>query len=94
LICREAFKPVDLKKIAHFFKKVIEIPFSEAKTSFALNAHCIINDKTGERRAIIQKGAFETIKALKEAGFEVIEIDTSEFMKSGGSVFCMKMMYY
>ena len=31
---------------------------------------------------------------LKGEGFKVYEVDTSEFMKSGGSVFCMKMMHY
>ena len=33
-----------------------------------------------------------TIAAVREAGFEVIALDTSEFLKSGGSVFCMKLM--
>ena len=33
-----------------------------------------------------------TIAAVKALGLEVIEVDTSEFLKSGGSVFCMTMM--
>ena len=31
---------------------------------------------------------------LREAGFEVVELDTDEYLKSGGSVFCMKLMYW
>ena len=30
----------------------------------------------------------------RRAGFTPIEVDTSEFMKSGGSVFCLKVMIY
>ena len=33
-------------------------------------------------------------KILMEEDFLIYEVDTSEFMKSGGSVFCMKMMFY
>jgi N-dimethylarginine dimethylaminohydrolase len=30
------------------------------------------------------------VAALLEQGFAVTELDTGEFMKSGGSVFCLK----
>ena len=33
-------------------------------------------------------------KRLRAAGFEPVEMDTSEFLKSGGSVFCMKLMFW
>ena len=39
-------------------------------------------------------GANEANAKLRSAGFNVVEVDTSEFMKSGGSVFCLKMMVY
>jgi N-dimethylarginine dimethylaminohydrolase len=32
--------------------------------------------------------------ALLSESYEVYETETGEFMKSGGSVFCMKMMMY
>jgi len=32
------------------------------------------------------------LEALKQCGYRIYETETSEFMKSGGSVFCMKMM--
>ena len=47
----------------------------------------------GVKTAILQHGSTVTVDVLDKEGYNVIEIDTSEFMKSGGSVFCMKMMY-
>jgi N-dimethylarginine dimethylaminohydrolase len=90
----KAFTAADLKGIKKLFKNLIEVPEEEAIHGFALNAH-IINDQSGGHKvALIQKGNAKTIKQLKENGFEVIEADTSEYMKSGGSIFCMKMMVY
>jgi N-dimethylarginine dimethylaminohydrolase len=34
-----------------------------------------------------------TAEMLSNDGFQVHRVDTSEFLKSGGSVFCMKMMF-
>jgi N-dimethylarginine dimethylaminohydrolase len=94
MICREAFTLEGIKIIEQFFKKVIYIPMDEASTTFALNAH-IISDKNNNRNiALIQKGNNYTVKYLKENQAEVVEVDTSEYIKSGGSVFCMKMMVY
>jgi N-dimethylarginine dimethylaminohydrolase len=39
---------------------------------------------------LIQKGSADTVDALKQRGLDVFEVETSEFMKSGGSVFCLK----
>jgi N-dimethylarginine dimethylaminohydrolase len=89
-----AFKDADLKGIYKLFKTVIEIPRSEACQNFALNAHCINDQKTKKKVAILQQGSIETNKILKEHGFEIREVDTSEYIRSGGSVFCMKMMMY
>jgi N-dimethylarginine dimethylaminohydrolase len=94
LICREAFDPESLAKISEGFKSVIEIPVEEAEKLFALNAHVIPprNGKPGA--AIVQQGTAKTLEALKAAGFTVHELNTTEFMKSGGSVFCMKQMIF
>jgi len=40
---------------------------------------------------VIERGLTMTNRRLREHGFKVIEVETSEFLKSGGSVFCMKM---
>lgn len=93
-LCPVAFAPEGLQVIKRLFKTVVEIPAEEAEKYFALNAHCINDQLSGNRVAILQEGTTIMKAKLLEHKFEVIEINTSEFMKSGGSVFCMKMMLY
>lgn len=94
MICKEAFTEDGLAVLAKMYKKMYYIPISEAIDNFALNAHTIFDFKTNKKIAFIHKGTLFTYNILKKEGFEVIEVDTSEYMKSGGSVFCMKMMVY
>lgn len=68
---------------------LIEVPEREARTLLACNAHC-----PDGRHVLIQQGCTETVARLRSAGFEPVELDTSEFLKSGGSVFCMKLMFF
>jgi N-dimethylarginine dimethylaminohydrolase len=92
LIAREAFNENGFEDIRKEFEHVYEIPLEESLHGFALNAHVVHGHH--EPFAIIQQGNTETVEILTEQGFKVYEVDTSEFMKSGGSVFCMKMMHY
>jgi len=46
------------------------------------------------RTVVIQQGSERINRKLRALGYEVLEVDTSEFMKSGGSVFCMKMYLF
>lgn len=92
MLCKEAFTEEGLGMISNLFKKVYAIPEKEAEQYFSLNAHAFIAN--GTKTAILQQGSTVTVDALKQEGYNVVEIETSEFMKSGGSVFCMKMMYY
>lgn len=87
-----AFQPEDLKGLQKLFKTIVEIPEKEAAKGFALNAHIL--QKDGNKAAIIQTGNPYTISVLEKNGFEVFQTETSEYIKSGGSVFCMKMMWY
>lgn len=89
LIYSEAFTKEGLKLIHHFFPRVIEVPAEDAYKTFACNALSLDYENV-----VIQQGAKTTNETLYHAGFEVIEVDTSEFIKSGGSVFCLKMMVY
>lgn len=66
---------------------LIDVPVHEAQQGFACNAHC----PDGEN-VIIQAGNIITKAALESRGFIVHEVHTQEFMKAGGSVFCLKMM--
>lgn len=75
--------------LARMFPDLIEVSESESTRYFACNAHAL-DGKT----VILQRGAVETVSRLRAEGFDVIEVDTDEFLKSGGSVFCMKMMIY
>lgn len=91
LVAPDAFSDKSIAILKKVFPNLIEVPEKEA-LNFALNAHYIIsNDK---KAAIIQKGNDFTVAILKKVGFRIFETETSEFIKSGGSVFCMKMMYY
>lgn len=69
------------------FENLIEVPLVEAKEGFVTNGH-----SPNGTHFIVHNGNSITVSKLKEIGIEVIEIDTSQFLKSGGSVFCMKMM--
>lgn len=65
----------------------IEADTREAHTLLACNA-C----SPDGRNVLIQAGAERTSSRLRAAGFTVHELETGEFLKSGGSVFCMKLL--
>lgn len=92
MLCKEAFTEAGLKMIQQLFETVHFIPEEEAEKYFSLNVHAFIAN--GVKTAILQSGSTVTKNVLQQEGYHVIETETSEFMKSGGSVFCMKMMYY
>lgn len=87
-----AFSSAGIDAIRKMFTNIISVPEHEAADNFALNAHVL--HASGKKAAVIHQGSPFTVSKLKEFGYDVFEVDTSEFMKSGGSVFCMKMMIY
>ena len=89
LIYPEAFTEEGLSMIRDTFAHVYDAPQQEAEELFACNATC-----PDGQHVIIQSGCTQTNATLKEAGFTVLEVDTSQFLKSGGSVFCMKMLVW
>jgi N-dimethylarginine dimethylaminohydrolase len=84
-----AFDAEGLGLLRAHFERLIEAPEDEARRLFACNAH----SPDGEH-VLIQRGCTHTNAALRRAGYEVVELDTDEFLKSGGSVFCMKVMFW
>ena len=78
-----------LEMVRHVFATVIEVDEREAAEAMACNAAAFLG-----RYVVIQRGAATVNARLRELGFQVIEVDTSEFLKSGGSVFCMKMYLF
>ncbi len=63
---------------------LIEFTETEAK-GFAANS--IVFDKT----VVTQKGNAHFTKVLKEKGYEVVELEMGEFMKSGGGIHCLSL---
>jgi N-dimethylarginine dimethylaminohydrolase len=89
LIYPGAFQPDGLGLVHHFFPRILEAPEQEARHLFACNAHC-----PDGRHVLIQQGCSETVLLLRDAGFKPVEVDTREFLKAGGSIFCMKQMFW
>ncbi len=88
-IQKSAFDEQGLKLINARFKNVIEISLAENLNSFAGNCH-----SPNGRDVVLQQGSNEFCKNLQKLGLKTHEVDTREFIKSGGSVFCMKMMVF
>ncbi|HUR27255.1 MAG TPA: amidinotransferase [Planctomycetota bacterium] len=83
-----AFNHRGQELVRAFFPRAIEADTHEAHRSLACNAFCA-DGKT----VFIESGAVKTAKSLERAGFAVQRLDTSEFLKSGGSLFCMKLLH-
>lgn len=88
-VVKEGFDQASFKLLQTKFSNLIEIPLDEAKNGFAANLCCINGTDI-----IIQKGNKFTATQAVDRGLKVHEIDTSEYMKSGGSVFCMKQLFW
>jgi len=88
LVQLSALQPHSRELLRHLFPRAIAVDEHEARTHFACNAFC-----PDGRHVVLQRGSERTCAALRAHGFEPIEVDTGEFLKSGGSVFCMKLAY-
>jgi N-dimethylarginine dimethylaminohydrolase len=89
LIYPSAFDAASLELILKIFPVVLTANESEAVRGMACNA-AIVDSKT----AIVQRGSSGVSRHMSVMGLKVVEVDTSEFIKSGGSVYCMKLSLY
>ena len=80
-----AFSARSVEALREGFPDLIEVNEREATEFFACNATACLG-----RTVLIQEGADETAAELESRGFDVVRVQTREFMKSGGSVYCMK----
>jgi len=80
----EAFDAHGIALLLAAFDDAIPIPPEEA-LNFAGNAHC-----PDGRHVLLQRGSPRTEAALRARNFMPVPLDTGEFLKSGGSVFCLK----
>ncbi|MCK6526893.1 amidinotransferase [Myxococcota bacterium] len=87
LFVEEAFDAEGRDLLAACFDRLIPVPIQEAERGLAANGHC-----PDGRHFVVQAGSVVTRERVQRAGFEVLEVDTSEFLKSGGSVYCLKTM--
>lgn len=84
-----AFTDEGVQILKAFFPNLIEVGTDEAVNGFACNAL-----SPDGKNVLIHSGLTQTTGKLEALGFQIHEIDTSEYLKSGGSVFCMKMMLW
>ncbi len=82
----EAFDTRGRKLVRQLVTHTIEVSEREARRGFACNAF-----SPNGREVLLQRGSQDVVRALRDLDFRVIEVDTDEFTKSGGSVFCMKL---
>lgn len=84
-----AFGPKAIKLLESHFDHLIEVDEKEAKHLLACNCHC-----PDEKNVIIQLGCEKLKASLRSIGLKTLEVDTSEFIKAGGSIFCMKHVLF
>lgn len=89
LIYPDAFTDEGRALINALFDNIIHAGDYEAKELFACNATC-----PDGQNVLIQEGCDEVTEKLEAAGFTVHPHNTEEYLKSGGSVFCMKQMVW
>jgi len=89
LIYPKAFTKNGLDLIHALFDNVIEASKYEAEELFACNA-----TSPDGKNVFIQQGCTDVNQKLRDHDFNVHEFSTAEYLKSGGSVFCMKMMLW
>ena len=85
----EAFTEEGRGALRKHLPRLLEVGEREARELFACNAHC-----PDGRHVLLQSGAEATEALLREHDFVPLPVDTGEFLKAGGSVFCMKLMYW
>jgi len=89
IIAISAFDETGLQTIKDQFKNVIVADEKENMKYFVCNCH-----SPDGKNVIVQRGSVKFKEVIRKDGFNLIEVETAEFMKSGGSVFCMKVMMY
>lgn len=88
LVVADAFSQESYDKLRMKFKDLIVVNADEAQQFLAANA-CSLDGRT----VFVERGALRLQAALREKGFRLCTFDTSEYLKSGGSLFCLKLLY-
>lgn len=83
IVIPEAFSKKSYEKIDNIFDTVLHIPNEDKET---MGGNC---SRISENIIMIDKQNKRTIKILQNNGYIVVEVDTSEFQKAGGSADCL-----
>ena len=75
--------------LENYFKRTILIDEEEAIKNFAGNCFC-----PDGKNVIIHPGSHKFEKKLLDLGFKIHQVKTTEFIKGGGSIFCMKLALF
>ena len=86
LIHPPAFRDGALQTLRALFPRLLIADPLEAETELAVNAHGLAHGTV-----LLPARTPKTQKVLAEAGYSPLPVDVSEFHKSGGSVFCMRL---
>jgi N-dimethylarginine dimethylaminohydrolase len=89
VVAKDAFAKETLKLIEAAFENVIYVDADEASKTFAANLFC-----PNSKDVIIEEQNEKTIAQLEKLNYRVHPVNTSEFIKAGGSVFCIKLFYW
>lgn len=84
-----AFNDASREVLQRLIPRLLAVPRKEALSGLACNAHC-----PDGHHVVIQAGCDFTAGLIRKHGFQVVECETGEFLKAGGSVFCMKQMFW
>jgi N-dimethylarginine dimethylaminohydrolase len=86
-----AFRAEALEMLARLFPRRIEADPREAREELACNAHALPARRGVPTAVLISSQARRTAEMLRDAGYRPVPVDVSEFHKSGGSIFCLKL---
>ncbi len=89
VIAENAFDSKGIADIKSNFDNIVIADAEENLKYFVCNCH-----SPDGKNIIVQKGSTKFKNDITKTGFNLIEVETGEFIKSGGSVFCLKLMYY
>ena len=88
LVFPSAIAPEGMQLVRAVFENIVEVDAEEA-ARFACNAAVMPSGAVA-----IDRRASATAARLRSFGYRTVELDTGEFLKSGGSVYCMKNAFF
>jgi N-dimethylarginine dimethylaminohydrolase len=94
IICPQAFDYDSLCIIKTMFTNIIRIPTREVIEQQSLTTHIMYERKSKTKIAFIPFGTCFVYQALEERGYDLQELDVSEFFSLGASVAALKLMMY